>query len=1110
MSTQAIRPGKNYSPWRIPCSSGSNAAPVLWFGAMYSQGDPATSESIFTYNNTVPNWTGSSAIPPYEKLNPGGGCGTPPDCAMSPCGTWIGTNPSSNQYTLVGGQANTIPTPTYVSSSIPVPTVCRKSGQKSVAAQRFWHGVFGWNSHDIPGGCASVICTDELTDCLDNPPTTASWVQTTSQFAYEPYQGSPDQTKYLNYGVSANLTVITTNGPDNTDISIFAQAGGGTSVEASSGIISSTLSTAEQDYASTHDSTGSIVCPSTQTKEMSNGVGWILTSAICASPVTKTFYNGNGGTVVDGVCGIELHCAGLPKIPIFYRGLADPPISQIISDWNTGATFVGCHPGLLPTTIQFLPPIENNDSYGGSAVENDYVDNSLSVLERITTLTISFSRFTNSSGSFFTCTVEQTAVPASPSSGNQENDHYTFTGTWVLSGPNTAAEVYGDACGLLGAWNLADDIQYPFRTDGMPQIAPLVSRNEKQGEVSPIQGFLPHTINDLRAAASDINGNGPYSTCSSGSCNYNPMGNDCNGRSPTNVSYSGCCAWIPTYSQTPWFDPAAYSFFYSAGQDGICFNAAGIIQIYDGSPLGVPLASDHQKYFDFNYIDWTGCPGSPVEPEIRGYGASVDQINANWGTQVPLCATQVTDALFAIATPPYAWAVYNDPTVVTEGGLSTLSNARGVVLYKYAEVREAWPSENYYRPAGNDAYVIDETRIVCVDGLSGAGPGATFTSTDYNGDPVTIPDSSGIWGGSSVGGFFNISVGGSTVTLGTQFSTCPSDWSLPSGDEGTAFGPLRFSGAPSLLGPQTFGIIGNTSGSMLSGSWSNAQTDFDLHISASEQIDIMDINYNIIASNITATRIDDSTFVMPSGSYKYAYFAQIHGAPAYSWSDTLSKGNYIYADWTFDFRTNGEAARLAGVTDCSGGPAGSASVNLGYSNANISQECIGQSPCCPSVFIISPNGESYPNNSITYPFPSSFTLDERYSSRWQAIVLTAQPDIYWQTPHRQCGLTDGGWSGDNAYTCPADSDTDTYYQGAPLVEPMQAIPGGAPALPSGVTIGYVVNATGNNVLNPPTYIGCNSDLSPSQGFFPFMARMNICNSIQSSCRFPYNMDYPPC
>jgi hypothetical protein len=99
--------------------------------------------------------------------------------------------------------------------------------------------------------------------------------------------------------------------------------------------------------------------------------------------------------------------------------------------------------------------------------------------------------------------VTYNATPYDPGDGYIATCTYTINAT--LSDPYTAAEVNADCDNLLGYWNLADDIQIPWRTDGNCTSGPLMTYLEN----TPAKPF-PYTCGyaDSSYAATTLAGYG--------------------------------------------------------------------------------------------------------------------------------------------------------------------------------------------------------------------------------------------------------------------------------------------------------------------------------------------------------------------------------------------------------------------------------------------------------------------------------------------------------------------------------------------------------------------------------------------------------------------------
>jgi len=674
-----------------------------------------------------------------------------------------------------------------------------------------------------------------------------------------------------------------------------------------------------------------------------------------------------------------------------------------------------------------------------------------------------------------------------------DGDEHVTTDDYIsvelaYSGENTAATAWVDLQSLLGKWDMANDHVYPWRTSGLLSVAPLVSRNEKTGNFHLISSSDGFTVDDYSSPIGDP----PYSS----------------------------------WDQMDWFDPAGYVWQFPAGEDQT--TAAGtLVQIFDGSVLGAPLTAGYENFFCWQFEDWHGCkvPDAGFDFWRYGWGMFLEDYNSQVGGDLPETSTQWTNNFFTIGTPPGACIAYNDPTLIGMNNYSGRAGAGGLVAYKYAEILDRWPSQNFGRPSGPDKFAYDETLVYCLNDLSGSGTGATFALTNWDGASITLTDTSGAWGGASVGGFFNISQSGGTITLGTKVYDLPSNWVSRSGDDAQCFGKLRFDGCASLRGRQAITVSGMTI------TFNEAQPQFGLASATHhEQVDIYDASYTLLATNVTATRVNDSSFTTVT-AYPTATWVTNTGVKYY-FDDEFPKGDFAILQWLFDYRTNGERGRLVGEVDCSGTQIAQPAANYGYAAFQQDARCLSSQPCTPAVVCFTPNGETFANG-IIYGFPSTFVMDEQYGSCWQGYVQQTMTDLFWQKPHLPCGalslsiLADPGdtvdgsaisWVMDNG-TCEADSfDEETglqtmYFPLAPQVEARLTLPanyGAAqnetpPSLPGGITIGWLSPVDHNNgdVAYPPGYIGFNLDGTPASLMTPWVLHSLLCAAIdpESTCRF---------
>ncbi len=1071
----------SHEPYREPCGG---PFPLFAPFVMESSGTVITK---FENTATVPSPSGGDPIAPYERWTideSGPGSCEEHNCgdigpADAPCAPWIGVDQTTAdiQYNPSSPGPNT-----FSSSGTVAFDFCRPLGFKNVQAMRSWHGAFPWTAPEA--GCPTTICSNGTTP-------------------YQVYQAIPTQTKYLvaTYDVHVRNSFAV---GDDAGGSLSADKTGARTVNAMTGEITSGVITTQ----TTVENFEGTICNSF----FSNG-GAGYTNGDCSGEVD--FPKGLT-TVLDGV-DTDLHCNFpllRPDDPEFFLG-------DLITEWNDGsyAGGGGDNP-FVPGSPMPAISDPNNYSFSGSGTINDG--------ENTYGVDVSFSRTATTVTWNFLLTDN---IDGGPPGSNSFN----YYGTITLSSANTSDDVYTDVKSLLNYWPLDDDTLYPWRTDSVVSVAPLMARLEKQN-TSPV-GFNPYTVDDLTSPEDDSDGNAPFSP-----------------------------DWTPTYAQRSWFDTVTYQWQFAAGESEGTAAATGLIKMLDGSILGEPLPAGYQDFFDYYFLDWTGCCFNDGEGDQSwdlyqlGYGMNVSTFNGKCGAQLPLNATNWTNFSQARDKVDGAWLFYADQTGTyyapdcppsSDENVYFADGAGALFAQKYAVIMNQWPSQNFDRPGGMDKFSFDETQVYCAANASGSGPGSTWTITNF--DTSTPPDGtdfSGTWGGPVVGGFYSVSsYSGGVLTLGSLVYNVPTGWtSAASGDDtSTCFGKLRFPDCPSLLGRAGASCSGTTF------TFSTAQPTFGMAAAGTEQIDVFDASMSSLASNVTATRVDDSHFTTVS-SYPTAAWVQIHGAPAWYMNDTQTKGDFLFLQWISDNRSIGEYTRLTGQVDCDGDPLTQPSENAGggpvtqpfqYFCQHINcedKDCLAFNCCRPRVICVSPNGESF-LNGVTVGFPSmlsdgtnpssspsSYYMDEQYGSKWWGWPQVTMTDIFWQTPHKPCGFDnpDGDpvevldWQADPG-TCPDDEDETTeggsiihhkYYASAPQVEARASVPCNygaaqdecAPTLPSGIEIGWnspVDTATGSPL--PPQPATIVDSAVPQGSNTAWSVHATLCSENEAECRFVYSV-----
>lgn len=491
----------------------------------------------------------------------------------------------------------------------------------------------------------------------------------------------------------------------------------------------------------------------------------------------------------------------------------------------------------------------------------------------------------------------------------------------------------------------------------------------------------------------------------------------------------------------------------SATNDGAIIGAplaAGYGQPVGGNPRGV-FDRDHENWMRKNCDPGSGWSNAP---ESRG---------AFTPSYVPANAPKWTDDFHA--TTLYPTAFIN-------------ADLDGIYLQKRAEVPVKRPSINFARPFGPDKFALDETAGY-VFYVSDFTAGVVTLQTLAFMTPVSLPFSGGdIVGSAALGGFYEVSsVGSDTVTLGALVYALPTDWNTPSGDGAACFGKLKYPNAPGInftdAAKEVGGRVAVTAAAGIPVTLTTSTVQKYLSITTPENIDILDADLTVLASNVPATRVDDNQFTVTElfstvGTARWIVPHLLNdGATTgqkYKFADTRSKGDYVYRTW------------IVSLADAS------------VLSTTQTDACLPFAACAPSVAGITPNGETA-SNAHYWDFPTSVNNGEL----WLGQVQFWMVDPFWQVPHTPVAVPEGLgdfepgvdliiWREDNG-SCPIDSVTvggggenifTLYYAMRPYVEARCTLPSNIdgetpPALASGADLAtvaippaqaFIVNAEG--------------------------------------------------
>ncbi|HXT10392.1 MAG TPA: Ig domain-containing protein [Candidatus Angelobacter sp.] len=1078
----------------MPCEAVAGQ-PLFFLGGPFQHALAPVLADKFLNVTTVPNPAGSGdPVPAYERFTQdfsGGESCEVHHCypEAAPCSAWLRPFPENTFAHTPGDSVNF--------------AVARKSGFKAVQARRYWNGRFGYVNKESSNG------PDNVQGCGD-----------ATQTRWRSYTSAVDDAKYLDLEISASWSQTT-----------YDYSGGGSPT---TDTITETLS---------------------------------LTQSIDAQSGLYTFSDLTISPNDDRNHALALYAPALWKWSDI--------IARMTAEITTGAgTTKVCSGNSITITDESSRVLEQVywDLVAGTFSRNVYQWSSTGTQ----LLTTSESVTVTNTSIHYTLTTNEYNTPGSDPDAISNNTVLDVTGT--LTTPLTSGTVYEDIKALLGYWNLADDAQYPWRTDIKVSAAPLVSRDELSNS-DFIENWF---VKDYGVPITDVFGLTLGDDGWTGDCGIilaqdpgtgvTAVAIDLPVTSGEDLTAAGIGAGNPfshclptSYAITGGMLPPGASFdtttglvtgtATAAGHYGITVQVTGAAPAATGAVLGAPKPAGYQNFFDFNYLDILGCCYLPPDnPGFQtwswyqnGWGMDVSTFNTNSGCQLPQNATQWSNYFQSVNKPQGAWLFYNDTgqnyfgadCVSSEGG-SGAGDADALWACKYAECLEQWNSQNFARPAGDDKFAFDETQVFCATNVSGSGTGSTWSLTNpiTGSAPPDATDFSGIWGGPVVGGFYNItSYSAGTLTLGTKVYDAPSNWTSKSnGDKAFCFGKLRYPSAPSLLG--RIAVTPDSTGTIFT--FAAPQPTFGMNSTThQEQIDLWDANMTSLATNVTATRISNTQFSLPT-SYLSLAFVTILGAAKWYVNDTNPKGDYALLQWLADFRSAAEYNRLAGIVDCSGTQVPQPTANAGggpvanpFATFTQTPACLPFAPCAPKVICISPNGENF-SNGVTYPFPNSFACDQQYGSKWWAYLQSTMTDLFWQPPHRPCNiescakwLMDSGLCADDVPgSCPGDEDyipgesvpPEYYFPHAPQVEARLSVPCNygaaqdecAPALPADIQIGWLspVDFSEGEVALPPLAPGALSDRGEPAGASASWDFHALVCAHGAGCRFNYQL--PAC
>lgn len=612
----------------------------------------------------------------------------------------------------------------------------------------------------------------------------------------------------------------------------------------------------------------------------------------------------------------------------------------------------------------------------------------------------------------------QTDVSATNTTVNWQSDityspGYTNynSATVTLSNPYTQAQLIADSNEMLETWDLTDDAQYNWRTDGFVTVAPELAYHGWITSREP-------TVSDKQL-----------------------------------VCYTATCEGFGgvegvDYDYLQWREADYYNY----GDSDLGSHTPGDARedVYTGDLLGEPMPAGYEHFFDFTHENWERCYDIWTLTwlwYLSGYGAYSGTNFSGDVTDgyIPNTATRWTNNFLAGYLRPGAWQDYT-------GGVFRCQ--------KWAETIVARPSFKYARPCGEDRWMPDETTVRCVIPEASS----SIVNLEPTGGSGSIQTGElAVLRGTSVDGVYQ-------VTRNSDYQYSLDTASLPTRpvssshyeDDGTGrIAKLRYNSAPAICGRIYVRTMTDSPVTL-----SLKQPSYLVTGDTITLTDALGVNgYHTVTVESPSTIYVNGAGVGQYSTKLGAYISSL-GSVSYIWDDVTPKHDFTLNEWSFNNYDYAEQIRINTIADTcpevvtSSAPPRyqqvSRSLAQNIEEVVCEQACLPWNSCSPSIVCISPNTESF-TNGISYDFTNTVLIDNRYGSLWQKIPIQHDIDYLYQTPICPCGYDDVlltyecicQFDQDSEGTCPDDIEDpcQKYYPYPPVVESRCSPPNGAPAIP---------------------------------------------------------------
>ncbi len=437
---------------------------------------------------------------------------------------------------------------------------------------------------------------------------------------------------------------------------------------------------------------------------------------------------------------------------------------------------------------------------------------------------------------------------------------------------------------------------------------------------------------------------------------------------------------------------------------------------YSGQIRGAPLPAGWGRHFDFHHVNWDRGERDGI------CHACEESLGATSASPIPTTATQwTTYERGSMMFGPGAHTVQALDYEYSTGSVG-LVPIDGIVMQKWAETVQAWPSYNRLRPCGSDRWKRDETEDACISSFDGTALVLdAYATTQFDVDDkigLSFGGITGVYQVRAKSDAYTYTLGNAT-TDGVKLYTVPAaiDW------EAGHAARMRWPDARPICGRLFLTSATQTAPGVVT-----VVTARDHWMREGDQVDFHAVPG--LGTGVAVTVVSATSFTVAGtlGEYTTGGSVSSPGINSLTWQwDTTCSHGWWVANQAY-------SQRRVSAADPE---------EPDYRNIPEAIENVGPVPTttAPMVIVCSPNEDDWPLGEYgdNYPFYHAIYSDMCLGMEWHCEFIQAIVDPLWQPPREPCGHS-GPW-GQAVQPCGAGVDA---YEYPPLVEPFIVEPGVAP------------------------------------------------------------------